>query len=84
MSKRIIARNNKPKPTSLIKISCIDVDRNNSFDKLIVCASKLEESLKKTGALPNEDYTIVDLFNLAIEATKIDNLDDMRKAIKAI
>lgn len=83
MSKRIIVRN-KTKPTSLIKISCIDIDRNDSYDKLIVCASRFEESLKKTGAIPNEDYTIVDLFKLAVEATKIDSLDDVKIVIKEI
>lgn len=83
MSKRIIVRN-KTRPTSLIKISCIDIDRNDSYDKLIVCASKFEECLKKTGASPNEDYTIVDLFKLAVEATKIDSLDDVKIVIKEI
>jgi len=83
MSKRIL-RNNKPIPSTLIKLNCIDIDSNDSFDKLIVCASKFENSLKKTGAVPNEDYTIIDLFNLAIEATKIDNLNDVKIVIKGL
>lgn len=84
MSRRIIARNNATRPTALVKLSCIEIDINDSYDKLIVCASRFEESLKKTGAVPNEDYTIIDLFKLAIEATKVDNLDGVKIVIKGI
>lgn len=81
MTKRIF-KNNKPRPTNLIKISSIEINENDSFDKLLVCASKFEEALKKTGATPNENYDIIDLFNLALEATKIDSLDEVKKAIE--
>jgi hypothetical protein len=84
MSRRITVRNTPPRPTALIKLSCIEIDRNDSYDKLIVCASRFEESLKKTGAIPNEDYNIIDLFKLEIEATKVDNLDDVKIVIKGI
>lgn len=81
MSRHIVK--SKPTPTTLIKIDCIDIDINDSFDKLIVCASKFEEALKKTGA-NTEDYTIIDLFNLALQATTIDKFDDLKRAIKGI
>lgn len=83
MSRRII-KSSRLRPISLIKISSIEINENDSFDKLIVCAAKFEESIKKTGAIPNEDYTIVDLFNLALEATKVDNLDDVKIVVKGI
>lgn len=81
MSRHIVK--SKPMPTTLIKLNCIEIDSNDSFDKLIVCASKFEEALKKTGAT-TEDYTIIDLFNLALQATKTDTLEDVKRAIKGL
>lgn len=83
MSKRIL-RSNKSTPTTLIKLNCIEIDSNDSFDKLIVCASRFEDSLKKCGAVSIEDYTVIDLFSLAIEATKLDILDDAKIVVKGI
>jgi len=80
MSKRIF-KNNKPRPTNLIKISSIEINENDSFDKLIVCASKFEQALKKTGAT-SEDYDIINLFSLALQATKIDSLDETKNTIE--
>lgn len=80
MSKRFI-RNSKLRPTSLINISSIEINDNDSFDQIIITASRFEESLKKTGAIPNEDYNIVDLFNLALEGSKVDNMDEVKNAI---
>ena len=82
MSRHLVK--SKPTPTTLIKLNCIDIDSNDSYDKLIVCASRFEESLKKTGAVPIEDYTVIDLFNLAIEATKVDNLDNVKIVVKGL
>lgn len=74
----------KPTPTTLIKLNCIEINDNDSYDKLIVCASKFENNLKKCGAVPIEDYSIIDLFDLALQATTIDKLDDVKRAIKGI
>ncbi|KKG79808.1 hypothetical protein [Methanosarcina mazei] len=82
MSRHIVK--SKPTPSTLIKLNCIEIDSNDSFDRLIVCASRFEDSLKKCGASPLEDYTFVDLFNLAIEATKIDNLDNVKLVVKGL
>jgi hypothetical protein len=54
----------------LIDIKNIEINKNNLIDNVIMKASWIENGLIKTGAIPNKNYTITDLFKLAIEADR--------------
>ncbi len=41
------------------------VDTKNSQDVFIIAAAAIEQSMMQCGAVPGEDYTVLDLFKLA-------------------
>ncbi len=50
--------------TPLMPIKKI-TDTRNCQDVLIVAAAAIEQAITQCGAVPGEDYTVLDLFNLA-------------------